>query len=347
MSQPSNEIPTFPREHADAMRAAVDQYFNHIYRGDALPALPWRLDAHMDANEANFIAMQLLAMRPGIYKVEYPALKAKGFIPWNTSVHPGAEEYGVDKWDGVGEPLISRDYTTETPMVETSIERKSTPIFGMRLGYQYSLQEAQAAIFSRQPLNERKAMKVREEMERKLDDIAFVGEAVSGVKGLFNQTGTTTYTPKATGTGGSKKFDDKAPDDILLDLNEAVSKIVSDTKEVEIPDQGLLPLTTYNLLTSKRVGDGTSSTILAYFVQNQPFVKSIEPTHKLETAGASSTKRMVFYRKDPTRLEMIVPLPFQQLAPQSDGFVVKTLCHMRTAGVAVYLPKSICYSDDI
>lgn len=345
----SENTNTFPKAHFDNMSKAAKDFRDGLLRGQLPANLPWRFDdgrGHFDANESAFLAMQLVAMRPGVYRVQYPTLKARSLIPHNFSIDTGAAFIGQESWDGVGAPAVSADYAGDVPTVETKSTFTSTPIFALKLAYEYSIQEARAAMFAGIPLVPRKAMICREEMERKLDDIAFLGDTTTAVKGLFTQSGTTTYTLASTGVAGAKTFDSKAADDVLLDLNEMVAKVVLDTKEIEIPDTLLTPISTRNLISSRRVGDGTSSTILAYYLANQPFIKTVDATYKLEShATAWTGKRLVAYRNDSTRVEMHVPQPFEQLSPQADGFMVKTLCHMRTAGVQLYLPKSCVYSD--
>ncbi len=42
-----------------------------------------------------------------------------------------------------------------------------------------------------------------------------------------------------------------------------------------------------------------------------------------------------------------MPVPFEQMAPQFDGMIVKTSCHGRIGGVVCYFPKSVIYADYI
>lgn len=331
-----------PQQHLDAMRTAA--------RGeDPVKSPPaYRLDAlHCDAAESFFVARQLEFMRPGIYAVQYPALKAQRMIPFNMGVDSGAAAYTATVVDQVGQVKVAANMAGDTPMVELSTTQVSCNIFNLTLGYQFSVQEAQEAMFAKVPLQAQKALRTREQMERKLDDIAFLGEATTGMVGLLNIGSTDTYTVPTTGANAGTSWKSKASDDVLADLNGAPNQVIVNTKEIEIPDAMVLPLSAKTLISNRRVGDGTSSTILKYFLDNQEFIKEVEGTYKAETAGGSSATRGVAYVKDPTRLEMVVPLPFTQLPPEARGFMVTTLCRMRTAGVACYLPKSVIYFDAI
>jgi hypothetical protein len=336
----SNKI---PQEYVDQMRAAA-------LEGKVAGVEPKiHLDAgefRKDAAESFFVARQLEFMRPGIYAVQYPALKAQRLIPFNMGVDAGASQYTATVIDQTGVVRVSASMPDDVPMVELSTKQVSANIYNLTLGYQYSIQEAQAAMHAKVPLIPQKALRTREQMERKLDDIAFLGDTVSGIVGLLSLTGTDTYTVPANGAGNVTTWDKKASDDILADLNGAPNQVIVNTQDIEVPDTIVMPISSKTLIANRRVGDGTSMTILSYFLANQEYIKEVEATYKAETA-ASGNRRMVAYVKDPTRLEMVVSKPFTQLPPEARGFKVITLCHMRTAGLMAYLPKSIIYADHI
>src|SRR5690606_8474006 len=149
------------------------------------------------------------------------------------------------------------------------------------------------------------------------------------------------------GAAGSKAFEDKTPDEIIKDLNAAVNKVVVDSKEVFQPDTMVLPLSTYTYISTKRMGDGDSSTILQHFLKNSPYIKTVEATHKLEShATASTGNRGVFLRKDPNFIAGLLPQPFEPLPPQATAYELITPCHARCGGVVVYQPQAICYFDE-
>lgn len=342
MSDNTKPMGIFPEEYLAQMRADARSYDpNH-----PAPDVRWHFDraGNFDAGESAFVARQLESIRPGVYKVQYPELKGSRLVSANTEDDPGAGFVTLTIVDQVGQVLVSNDMTSATPMVEVKSTQQSQSIFSMRLGYQYSLQEARAAIFAKRPLTADKAMAVREQMERKLDDIIFVGESTVGVKGLLNQSGALTYTP-IVGQGGFFNFSSKSADEVLKDINGAPSQVVSTSKEIEIPDTAVFPTSIYEYLNSTRVGDGTSMSIMAYWKANNQHIKNIESSFKGETLGASGTPRTVFYKNNQIYIEYALPQPFEQLPPQPEGFMVTTLCHMRTAGVLLKRPGSMIYLD--
>ena len=334
---------TFPRARFDQMLAAARAHD----AANASKDVKWRFDTSgaMDAAESAFFARQLEFIRPGVLEVLYPDLKGALLVPIDTSVDPGAANYVYQVFSQVGEALVTATLNTRAPRVDVFGSENSTPIRSVIAAYGYSIQEARGAMLARTPLIPRRAMTCRDIIERKLDTILFIGDPL-GLSGLLNQSNTNTYTAITKDAGGTT-WNTATPDEIVADLNGAVNKIVSDSLEIEQPDTVLLPLSAYTLISSKRMGDGDSTTILQHFLKNSPYIKSVEATHKSETIGSGTSRRMVTYRRDPNKLSGIMPQPFEQLPPQTEGFEVVTNCHARTAGVVVFYPKSIAYTDGI
>lgn len=340
---------SLPEEYREKMHAAAVNFDRNDIHMDTVQWDFWRGGGmtHWDGAESLFVARQLEALRPGVYAKRYPTLKASGLIPYNYNVDTGAEQYTVQGSDVAGAAIITKIPANNIPMVSMKVFEQTMGFFSMMLGYQYNFQEARNAIFARRPLSASLAMTCREIMERKLDDIAFVGDLTAGVKGLLTLAGTDTYTVPATGAGGLLTWESKDSDTILLDLNGPIDQLIINTAEVEIPDTMLLPTSRKRLISTKRVGDGTSSTVLAYFLANQEFIGTIDTTYKSESNTGWTGKRGVVYRKDEDRIEMVIPQPFEQRQPNVDGVNITTVCHIRTGGVACKVPKSVIYFDGI
>lgn len=331
----------FPQKYIDKMIAHAESFDPRPFRRDTA--------TRGDAAESAFTAMQLTFIRPGVLEVEYPELKGTRLVPMNTNVDTGAQEYAYDVYDYVGQAAITSDMSTRPPRVDVKKSRSVANIYSVWDAYGYSVQEARAAIYAREPLPARKAKAARDVIERTLDAIIMVGDKVTGLKGLLTLASTETYTVPNGQASGTKVWETKSPDEIVADLNGIANRIVSQSKEIEQPDTVLLPLTSYTLITSRRMGDGDSTTILAHFLKSSPYITTVEATHKAESAPNSewTGKRMTCYRKDPTKLEAIMPQLFEQWPPEISGAETITICHARTGGVVVYYPKSIAYGDGI
>jgi hypothetical protein len=92
----------------------------------------------------------------------------------------------------------------------------------------------------------------------------------------------------------------------------------------------------------------TGSTILEFLQKNNTAGESLTilKSRALETAGTSSTKRMVAYDRDSQVLKFHLPGPHQFLDPfRKASMTWEVAGIMNVGGVEVRLPKAIVYRD--
>lgn len=310
-----------------------------------------------DAAETAFIVRQLEFIRPGIDEMQFPELHAQEWFPWDTTVDNGSESITTTQSNQSGKPKLTKDLKGEAPRVDMKLSQVNYPIYSAFHSYGYGIQEVRAAMKAGIPLTTKWAALCREQLQRALDDIAFMGSdstavediGATALQGALTLTGTDTYTVPADGAGASKTFESKDSDKILRDLSAMASQVVVATKGIENPETMLLPLATYEFINTKRVGDGTSDTVLSYFRRVDGNIRNVYRTHKSATAGSGSTKRVMVYEKNPSKLQFFAPVPFEQFPPgtSANGLEVMTVCHFRTAGMIAHRPKSIIYADGV
>lgn len=314
---------------------------------------------HCDANEANVFARELLKVRAGLFDIRFPELLAQSFIPKNAEMSPADEQftYRIAKEYGTVRPTAP-NARNRAPRVDVSLE-EATPVSvrSMLLSYGYDLQEARVAAQTGNGLPMRKAAAARKAMAFEINDILTFGRAKAGVaaldlpgygvdfKGIANLASTLTTTATA-GSGASTAPELCSPDEVLANLNAAYTDVITNSKGVEIPNQMILPLSVHEYATHKRLGDGSDVTILRHFQATHPGL-AIDSWHSLDAAPNSewTGRRVICYRKAPDVLEYLLPVEFEQLAPQMDGFETVTACHSRIGGVVNYLPKAVNYMD--
>lgn len=300
----------------------------------------------MDANETMFLARQLEEIRAKSYDIKYAPLDAVSFLPVDTSLSPGAEALTYRQYEMFGMAKIVADYANDFPTANVVAREFTSKIKSLGASYQYSVQEMRAASFAGVPLEQRKANAARRAIDQLHNTLARVGSAANGLLGFLNQSNTTSFSVP-NGAAGTATWVTKTPDEIVADMFDIAAGIVTSTKGVEIPDTILLPLAQHALVSTRRMGDGSDTTILEYFLKASPWVKQVLPWHELAGAGTGPTDRMVCYRKDPDALTYVMPVPFEQFAPQEEGMVLKTHVHGRSGGVVVTYPLSISYGDGI
>jgi hypothetical protein len=357
----TNNIIEFPEAHLDAARKDASAF---KASGQVAGAPKWRFDgahvtnSHFDAGEGAFVARQLEHIRAGLLEVQYTNLEYDRLMPINRSVPAGAREYTIRIMDKVGEAIVIAENTDVVPSVEVNVTEKSMKFYTIGLGYNYTLSEVQAAMLAGMPLLATKAMVCKQQVERKVNDLALLGDTFSGSTGLLTatDTGVLTQTNTTGASSGDTEFAGKSADEILGDLHGLTSKAWVDSKGMFSVNTMLLPLSTRTYIASRRVGDGTNGSILSYFLGADQFVKSEDAVvglWQLESAaaagvtGAWTGKRAMAYRRDPGALELMISQPFEQLPPQAVNFYVKTLCRLKMGGLAIYQPATICRLDEV
>lgn len=343
-----------------AKTAAFQRGFDYRYPDRAIPGVQfdtaepkwnfsWPGLTNFDGTESMFIARMLEYIRPGVYAKKYPLLQWSRDVPANTSLNTGAEAYTVLGEDYAGTVKVSKMPSSDVNMVNQSVYQGTMGFFSMQLGYQYNIQEIRNAIYANQPLQAKLAMNCRNLMERKLDEIAYLGEKTQGVKGLLTLSGTLTYSTPATGVGGTTSWDNKGTQEILNDLNGPIDQMIVNSNSIEIPNAWLMPVSRNRVIESRRAADGTDTTIKTFFLKNQKFISDVSTTYRSEAAPNAewTGKRGVVYRNDSECLEMVITQPFEQFAPVAMHTTVTTVCHLRTGGIALYQPAGLIYVDGI
>ncbi len=322
-------------------------------RHDALSA-QMQAVLHLDASEANVFARELLKIRAGVFEVKFPELKAMGLIPKNTDCGPADEEFTYRTATEYGRTKLAAGYSGTSPRADVSmVEAAPQRIRPMRVSYGYDIQEARVAAKTGNGLPQRKANAARKSIAQELNRILTFGAAATeygvAMSGLAALSGTLTFTPGLSQSTGSKSWLTKTPDEILADMNGVARGIVTNSSDVEHPNTLLLPLARYELIASMRLGDGSDQTVLKHFLGVNPHIKTVEAWHALDAAPAAewTGMRMICYDKSPDVLESIVPIEFEQFAPQMHGTETVTECHARIGGVVCYRPKAISYGDEI
>lgn len=300
----------------------------------------------LDANESAFFARQLEYIKSQTYDEKYKPLDSFIFIPVSTEIPSGAREFTYRQFKKVGFAKVIHDFAHDFPRVDIHGVEVTTKIKSLGDSYGYTIEEIRAAAMAGFNLNPRRAQTAEEAHMRKADAVAWLGDSVAGLNGFIsNDTSYTEYT-LSTGASGDT-FALKTPDEIIVDLSGIVSAVIVATNKIGKPDTMLLPVTQYLLIANTRMTGDSNRSILKYFLENNPYIKTVAPINELSGAGAGSTDRMMVYQKDPRILEHQIPQMFEQFEADKKGMEYEVPCHSKTAGVTVYYPTEIGYCDGI
>lgn len=315
-----------------------------------------------DADAIQWTSRELLAVRRTVFEVNYPDLLGMVFVPPDIeSTDVGAMHYTYNYTDRVGKAKIAGSMPRgNIPRVDVKTEQ-ATPIEiqSFVIAYGWNMQEMRAQVMARRPLTADRAIAARKTIAQEHDDAILIGDGTADYKylrGLFKLpisggSAVNVYSVP-NGDSGSPLWANKTGMEIVADLHGACNAIQTTTNGVEVASMVALPLTSMTTAMQKRIGDGSSVSALDYFIEQRKkmtrgYFQGVEASVKLETAGATSNKRMVAYDRNPSKVFRVDPVEFEQLPPQVVDFETVINCHARSAGVVNPYPKSVAYGDGI
>jgi len=299
-----------------------------------------------------FLIAQTTHIESQVWEVKYPDILYPQFVPVDTSANQWAKTVTYFSVDKTGKAAWINGRSRDIPLADINRQKHETEVSMAGIGYDYSLEELNQARMLGHDLTADKAKSARRAYEEMVEDIAFVGDADKGFQGLLNNS-TVSRADVANGVSTTPQWTTKTPDEILVDINAALSGVWIASKTVEMADTLLLPLAQYSLLATKRMASDVSTTILTWIEQNNIYTKvtgqklMIRAMRQLTTAGNGGTARMVAYRRAPDVLKLHIPMPLQFLAPQQDVFTFLVPGMFRLGGVDIRLPGAVRYYDAI
>lgn len=303
---------------------------------------------NLDSAETLFFERELESRKAQTYDVVRAPLRAFELMPVDSTAGAGAESIVYEQYDMTGIAKIIANYADDLPRADVKGKEFVARIKSIGNSYGYSLQEVRAAQFAGKSLEQRKANSAARAQREKWNRIAWYGDEENGLPGLL----TNTNIPEVS--AGDAAGDDKTPAEILADLNALANSIVELTNGAEQPDTLVLPIAEYTYIASTRADSGTDTTILQYFLNNNPFITSVEWANELTEAQMAANGVTRFtgsvawaYRRDPDALTIEMPQMFEQLPVQERGLEYVVPCHSRIAGVLVYYPLSMAFMDDL
>lgn len=314
-----------------------------------------------DTSESLWFEDELVASKKEAIEITYPKAKLyTGLMPLNTEIDAGAEQYRYFQFSSQGMAKIVANYATDFPTISLSGEEFYTPIRSIGDAFIMNKQEMRAEMMAPKGVVRRKAAAAKEVIDMKIEDILLKARTgnkdYAGLTGLLYAANVTKGTV-ATRNGHitfASKVAASAPDEVLKDLIDANNAIVTLTVGNEQPNTLLLPIAQYGLIMSTKMSVYDQTTIAQAFLNACPNITKIEWVAGLasvnpvpSTLAASATDCMVFYDRNPAKLEGLIPVAFETNEPEREGLTLKTLCDARCGGVVVYKPLSISIVEGI
>lgn len=314
-----------------------------------------------DQQALAFVTGQAYKINQSVYETRYPDWDFSRLIFVDTSGPewaPGVITYTSDM---TGRADWQSGYAKDIPLADVSQDRTLRSHSMAAIGYQYNIEEVNAAIQVGGSLTDRRARAARLAYTKFMYDLTIKGAAAKGFGGLINYTGITPTTAPADGTGSATEWVNasgvglKTPAQIVRDINLALQGVYLGTSEIEMADTILLPVEAYNYIASTPYSATTMETILSFVQRTNMYTMqtgrplTIRTVRELGTGNAGGTGgRLVAYKNDADYARLHLPMPHRFLPVYQDSplnFVVPGI--FRTGGVELMSDAAIRYLDSI
>ena len=285
-----------------------------------------QIGARFDAGETAIFTRQLEHVKAEIVDAEFPALRAREFIPQESGVNPGADTFTWREFTRVGLAEMISNYSTDLPDVTEYGQENKSPIESIGVSFKYNLQEVKAAGMSGYALESRRGIIAREAIERKIDKVAAHGDSGRNVPGFVNNSSVTLVTAGINGD-----WDGAAtPAEILEDLHTMSMAVWEQSKHIHRADTMLLGTTLYKIIATTPYSTTIPDSLLDVFLRSSPHIRTVDAWVQLDLADAEGNgPRAVVYEKSPMNMGLIVPVDFESLPPQPENLNFKVPCHAR------------------
>ena len=288
-----------------------------------------------------FLSRELETILSRSFETQYADIKYQSVLPISTEVAPGSDSYTYRIFDAQGSMKMIADKGSDLPRADVLRKEVTLPVRSLGASFGYTIQETRAAAqVPGMNLEQRRANAVRRAYEEKVQDVAFFGDAPSGMTGMFNSSNVDKIVP-------NKWFDNCTTDEMLEILNEAATRIVNGSNQKETPNTLLVPYdSVYRIISTTARSTTSDTTVMEFFLRTNPFIRSIEPINELSASKSVLSKdTIIAYDRSPEKLQLHIPQTLEFLPPVRTNLEFTIASHARIGGTAIYYPKSVLYIE--
>ena len=296
----------------------------------------------MDAitpNASVFFARELESIEEKIYEIKRKELKYRELIPVSNRDNPGANSITYRQFDKVGMAVVIANYADDLPRADVFGQEFTQKVKSLGVAVGYNTQEIRAASLANVPLETQKADAQRRSLREKESNIAWNGDADSGLQGFLSNANIP-QVAAPNGAAAASEWPTKTPDEIIADVLAMVTKIREDSKGAFSGDTLLLPIDQYNLIAGTPRSATSDMTILEFITKpgNTYGLTTIDWLPDELDLAIGGEDIAVLYEKDPEVLEQRIPLELTLLPVQERNLEFVINGEARNGGVVVRYP---------
>jgi hypothetical protein len=289
--------------------AAIKARRDHIL--DGIPA--------RDGDPLAHVVSQLAFLENEALRKEYEPLIYKDLLGECITSEAGewAKTIDIESVDITARGARIDPEADQLPMADVVTNKRSISVSLGGIAYGYSLDDLRISARLLTPLPQSKQEAAVIGCETHLNEVALIGETASNFKGLFNNASV----PSGTRASGAP-WTSATPATILSDINAALSAVYTNSKQNHHATVAAFPPSVFQYLAKPR-SDNSDMTVLEWLSKNnlatlmtgKP-LRIVSGGSQLETIGASTSKRVVFYSPTRDKIKFHVPMGLRFEAPQ-------------------------------
>ena len=273
---------------------------------------------------------------------------------WVDYVSAMAVSYGIT--GGAVNSPVTAGGANGIPTVQASVDKGVYKAHVFAAALRVMFQDMQRSNYIGRSLDNLLSDGVRMAYDKHMDANVYVGLEEYGTTGLVNNPDAVETTVAATGTGSGTKWSTKTADQILTDINTALTTAwaANEYDPSAMPNHILLPYEQYNYILTTKVTDLATETIYDYVMKNNVAAKNggdlfIGATVWCKGAGTASADRMVVYNNDRrfVKMDELVPLSRIMSQPNVANVCYDTAYMANISEVQLFYPTSLTYWDGI
>ena len=258
---------------------------------------------------------------------------------------------------GSGSGAVQAGGANGTPIVQAALSKGVYKAHAFAVALRVMYQDMMRANFTGRSLDSLLNDGVRMSYDKHKDQNTYVGFSEYETTGLINNPDAP-ETTVADGATGTATWATKTPQEILEDVNSAITAVwaASAYDESAVPNHILIPYEQYTYILNTPVSSTlvTDTTILDYIMKNNVATKAgkgffLGATRWCKGAGTGSKDRMVVYNNDRrfVKMDELVPLTRAMTGPNPTEFCYDTGYAANLSEVEVLYPQTIAYFDGI
>ena len=272
---------------------------------------------------------------------------------WADYVSAMGVGYGVT--GGSGDGLVSGGSSDGTPLVQADFSKDLYKAHTVSVGTRVFWLDQMKGNMTGRNIDTLLRDGVRMTYDKHMDQNVYAGFATYNSTGLMNNANVT-VTNAATGAGGTATWATKTADEILKDINDAITTVwaASEYDLDAIPNHIVIPYEQYNLIATTKVSNLAEKTILTFLLENNVAKAHggdlyIGATAWADGAGVGGADRMVVYcnKERYVAVDELVPLTRAMTTANAERFSYDTAYAANVSECEVFYPQTMLYVDGI